>query len=129
MFECQFENLERLLQLYFWFRKEIQLHFKNRFKVSLKYTYLLNSWCTQYILEIYKSKLFSIIFIKLQILQVKISPRVYLKYTWYLSTEAYLKYSTILAGQNTNINFCSRNLWGHGLVVRMQVYQTKGSKQ
>ena len=58
MFECQFASLERLLQLYFWFRKEIQLHFKNRFKVYFKYTWLLNPWCTQYILEIYKSKLF-----------------------------------------------------------------------
>ena len=50
-FECRFVSLETLLQVYFWPRKEIQMHFKNRFKVYLKYTSLLNSWCTQSILE------------------------------------------------------------------------------
>ena len=34
------------------------MHFKNRFKVYLRYTSLLNSWWTQSILEIYKFKLF-----------------------------------------------------------------------
>ena len=34
------------------------MHFKNRFKVYLRYTSLLNSWWTQSILEAYKSKLF-----------------------------------------------------------------------
>ena len=34
------------------------MHFKNSFKVYLKYTALLNSGCTQSILETYKSKLF-----------------------------------------------------------------------
>ena len=34
------------------------MHFKNRFKVYLKYTSLLNSPWTQGILEIYKFKLF-----------------------------------------------------------------------
>ena len=73
-FECKFVSLKSLLQVYFWVwqhinfeillqvnfwpRKEIQMHFKNRFKVYLKYTSLLNTWCTQSILETYKSKLF-----------------------------------------------------------------------
>ena len=55
--ECKFASLESLLQVHFWPRKEIQMHFKSRFKVYLKYTSLLNSW-TQSILETYKFKLF-----------------------------------------------------------------------
>ena len=55
--ECKFASLESLLHVHFWPRKEIQMHFKSRFKVYLKYTSLLNSW-TQSILETYKFKLF-----------------------------------------------------------------------
>ena len=55
--QCKFASLESLLQVHFWPRKEIQMHFKSRFKVYLKYTSLLNSW-TQSILETYKFKLF-----------------------------------------------------------------------
>ena len=60
------------------------MHFKNRLKVYLKYTSLPNSQWTQSILETYKSKLFFNYFINLQTLEVKISPKVYLKYTSYL---------------------------------------------
>ena len=38
-------------------------------------------------------------------------------------TEVYLKYSYISAGQNTNKSL--HNLWNNGLVVRVQIYQTK----
>ena len=55
--ECKFASLESLLHVHFWPRNEIQMHFKSRFKVYLKYTSLLNSW-TQSILETYKFKLF-----------------------------------------------------------------------
>ena len=55
--ECKFASLESLLHVHFWPRKEIQMHFKSRFKVYLKYTSLLNSW-TQSIPETYKFKLF-----------------------------------------------------------------------
>ena len=55
--ECKFASLESLLHVHFWPRKEIQMHFKSRFKVYLKYTSLLNCW-TQSILETYKFKLF-----------------------------------------------------------------------
>ena len=39
------------------------------------------------------------------------------------STEVYLKYSSISAGQDTNKRL--HNLWSNGLVVSLQVYQTK----
>ena len=38
-FECKFVSLESLLQVYFWPRKEIQMHFKDTFKVYLKHNY------------------------------------------------------------------------------------------
>ena len=49
------------------------------------------------------------------------------KYTWSILhnwiTEVYLKYSSILTGQNTNGSLHS--LWSNGLIYRAQVYQTK----
>ena len=45
-------------------------------------------------------------------------------YTW--STEVYLKYSSTSAGQNTNKSL--HNLWSNGLVVKVQVYQTKDTR-
>ena len=57
-FGNKYINFESLLQVYAWVRKEIQMHFKNRFKVYMKYTSVLNSWCMQSILETYKSRLF-----------------------------------------------------------------------
>ena len=59
------------------------MHFKNRFKVYLKYTSLLNSQLKVY-LKHTDLNYFSIIFINLQTLELKISPNVYLKYTSYL---------------------------------------------
>ena len=97
------------------------MHFKNRFKVYLKYTSLLISWSTQSILETCKFKLFFCVTnfgnknISKSILEVYFIFRVY--------TEVYLKYSSISAGQNTNKSL--HNLRSNGLVVRVQVYQTK----
>ena len=60
-----------------------------------------------------------------QTLEIKISPKVYLKYTSYLEyfILLYLEYSSISAGQNTNKSL--HNLWSNGLAVRVLVYQTK----
>ena len=88
------------LQVYFWLRKEIQMHFKNRFKVYLKYTSLLNSWWTQSILETYKFKLFFSVTnfgnqnISKSICELYFKFRVQ-KYIWNI-------YSSISAGENTN---------------------------
>ena len=51
------------------------IHFKNRFKVHLKYTSLLNSWWTLQFLYFYNFFLlfFPIIFMKVETLEVKIS--------------------------------------------------------
>ena len=114
-------NRESLLQVFFWIRKCVAkisksqvlshgilfyMHFKNRFKVYLKYTSLLNFWWTQSILETY---IFQIIFQCHKLWKSK-----YLqKYIWSIlhiySTEVYLKYSSISAGQN--INKSLHNLW------------------
>ena len=42
-FGNKYISFESLLQVYFSPRKEIQMHFKNRFKTYLKYTSLLHS--------------------------------------------------------------------------------------
>ena len=55
-----------------------------------------------------------------QTLEIKISPKLYWKYT------SYLEYGSIFAGQNTNKRLHS--LWSNGLVVRVQVYQTKNPR-
>ena len=88
-FNNKYINFQSLLQVYFWLRKEIQLHFKNMFKVYLKYT-SSNSWRILSILEHINLNNFPIIFIKLQPLEVKISPKVYLEYT------SYLEYGSII---------------------------------
>ena len=59
------------------------MHFKNRFRVYLKYTLLINYWWTVYLKHV-STNHFPIIFIKLKTLGLKISPKVYLKYTLYL---------------------------------------------
>ena len=63
------------------------MHFKNRFKVYLKYTSLQNSRWTQSILDTYKFKLFLVS----ETLEIKISPKVYLKYTSYLEYRSIFK--------------------------------------
>ena len=88
-FNNKYINFQSLLQVYVWLRKEIQLHFKNMFKVYLKYT-SSNSWWILSILEHINLNNFPIIFIKLQPLEVKISPKVYLEYT------SYLEYGSII---------------------------------
>ena len=65
---------------------------------------------------------FPIIFVKLQTLGVKISPKVYLKYTLYLCV--CLKCNSITVGQNTSR--CIHNLW-NSIVVWAQVYQNQRS--
>ena len=60
-------------------------------------------------------------FITLQTLEIKISPKVYLKYTSsYLEYRSIFEYSSISAGENTNRSL--HDLWSNGLVVRAQVY-------
>ena len=118
-FDHKYINFESLLQVYFWVRKEIQMHFKNRFKVYLKYASLLNSWCTESILETCISKLFFHYFhdvtnfgsqnISKSILEVYFIFRAQ-KYIW-------SRYSSISLGQNTNISL--HNLWSNDLVVRV----------
>ena len=102
-------------------QKKILMHFKNRFKVYLKYTSLLNSWWIQSISEKYKafSKLFSSCFQSYKLWKSQFCLKVYLKYT----SEVYLKYSVNSAGENTSRGL--HNLWGNGLVVRVQGYQTR----
>ena len=122
--ECKFASLESLLHVHFWPRKEIQMHFKSRFKVYLKYTSLLNSWWTQSILETYKSKLFFNYFhnvpnfasqnISKSILEVYFIFRVQ-KYIW-----------SIAQFQQDKILIKVYIIYGgNGLVVSVQVYQTK----
>lgn len=65
---------------------------------------------------------FPIIFVKLKILEVKISPKVYFKYTLYLYV--CFKCNSITVGQNTSISIC--NLWNNSIVVGVQVYKTRG---
>ena len=98
-------------------QKKILMHFKNRFKVYLKYTSLLNSWWIQSISEKYKafSKLFSSCFQSYKLWKSQFCLKVYLKYT----SEVYLKNSLNSAGENTSRGL--HNLWGNGLVVRCRV--------
>ena len=98
------------------------MNFKSRFKVHLKNTSLLNSWWTQSELETYNFKLF---FNVKNFGNQSISKSILEVYFIY-STEVYLKYSSISAGQNTNKSL--HNLWSNSLVVRLQVYQTKDSR-
>ena len=119
-FENEFINFESLLLVYFWPRKEIQRHFKSRFKVYLKYTSLLNSWWTQSILETCKFKLlFSVTNFRNQnisksILEVCFIFRVQ-KYIW-----------SIAQFQQDKILIKVYIIYGgNGLVVSVQVYQTK----
>ena len=95
------------------------MHFKNRFKVCLKYTSLLNSWWIQSILETYKLKLFFTVTnfgnqnISKSIFEVYFIFRVQM-YIW-----------SIAQFQQDKTNKSLHNLWSNGLVVRMQVYQIK----
>ena len=88
------------LQVYFWLRKEIQMHFKNRFKAYLKCNSSLNTWWMESILETYKFKLFFSVTnfgsknISKSICEVYFIFRVQ-KYIWNI-------YSFISAGENTN---------------------------
>ena len=74
-----------------------QFTFYHKFKVYLKYTSLLNSWCTQSILEHTNLNYYSITFIKLQTLEVKISTKVYLKYAWQAFTNQNFSYTRFCA--------------------------------
>ena len=94
--------------------------------VCLKHTSLLNSWWTH--LKRTNLNYFSIIFINLRSLKVKISPKVYLKYTSYLEYRCIFKFSSISAEEDTNRS--SHNLWSNDLVIghRSTKPKTSGSK-
>ena len=100
------------------------MYFKNRFKVYLKYTSLLNSWCTQSILETWNvatnlNYFFSVTNfgnqnISKSILEVYFIFRVQ-KYIW-----------SIAQFQQDKILIKVYIIYGgNGLVVSVQVYQTK----
>ena len=100
------------------------MHFKNGFKVYLKYTSLVNSWWNWWVKDLnHFLHFFPIVFRKLQTLKSKHAQ----KYSWCIfhihCTEVYLKHISNSAGQNTSTSL--HNLWSNGLVVRVQVYQTK----
>ena len=118
------KKCESLLQVYFWVRKEIQIHFKNSFKIYLKYASLLNFWWTKCLLETYKSKLFFNYFHKFTNFgSQNISKSILEVYFIFRGTEVYLKYSSISAGGNAIRSL--HNLWSNGVVLKEQVYQTK----
>ena len=79
----KFQNLQCLHMA--TFSLLFQMHFKNRFKVYLKYTSLLNSWLTKsHTFTNDFLKYFPIIFIKLGTLEVKISKSIFeVQYTTY----------------------------------------------
>ena len=79
-------------------------------------------------LETYKSELFFNYFHKFTSLKVKISPKVYLKYTSYLEYRCIFKFSSISAEEDTNRS--SHNLWSNDLVIghRSTKPRTSGSK-
>ena len=93
-FAQKYIHFQSLLLVYLWPRKEIQMPFKNRFKLYLKYTSLLNSWCTQSILKTYKLKLKYIDFEGL--LQVYLWPRKEIKMPFNNRFNLYLKYTSLL---------------------------------
>ena len=79
----KFQNLQCLHMA--TFSLLFQMHFKNRFKVYLKYTSLLNSWLTKsHTFTNDFLNYFPIIFIKLGTLEVKISKSIFeVQYTTY----------------------------------------------
>ena len=102
----------------------MQMHFKNRFKVYLKYTSLLNSWWAQSIyLKDTKLNYFSVS----QTLEIKISPKVHLKYTSYLACRS-IRSIAQLQQDKILIKVYIHYSWRNGQVVSVQVYQTKNPR-
>ena len=98
------------------------MHFKNRFKVYLKYALLQNCWWTQSILETYKFKLFFSYFTKFTNFGnqniFKIILKVYFIWVQYIWSIPQFK-------QKKVTNKSLYNLWRNGLMDRVQVNQTK----
>ena len=137
-FKCKFLSLEILLQVYPWVWQWIHKFWKSASSILLTQKGNTNAFQKQvqgilevcfiakflmdskYILETYKFKLFFSIInfgnqnISKSILAVYFIFRVQ-KYIWSIAE--------ILAEENTNKSL--HNLWSSGLVVRVQVYQTK----
>ena len=60
-------------------------------------------------------------------MEVQISPKVFLKYTFYLEYRSICElYSYISARENTSRSL--HNLWSNRIVDRVQVYQTRGPR-
>ena len=96
------------------FQKQIQsileVYVITKFLMDPKY-----KWKVQSIFKI----IFQLFSQSCKLSKSKFCPKVYLKYT----SEVYLKYSLNSAGENTSRGL--HNLWGNGLVVRVQGYQTR----